>query len=102
MATKYASVAGAGAKTGADWANAYDNTQIVGTALPAIGAGGTLYIEADTYNITAGWVLPGAGCTVVAVNATSHVEDGSRAILNASGSFNACINGSATTMLPLL
>ncbi len=98
MATKYASVLGAGAKTGADWANAYDNTQIVGTALPAIGAGGILYIEAETYNITAAWALPGNGCSVIAVNATSHVEDGSRAILNAGSAYNACIDGSVRSM----
>ncbi|MCP3683263.1 MAG: hypothetical protein GY861_11290 [bacterium] len=96
MADKYASVAGAGAKTGADWANAYDNTQIVGTALPAL-SGGTLYVEADTYNITGVWSMGANNDAIVAVNASSHVEDGSKAILNAASTYASSIDGTART-----
>jgi len=99
MADLYGSVAGAGGKTGADWANALDQTQFQASAVDVLVAGETFYVEAVTYTLagifdvdsgndgTAGNLI-----SVVAVNASTHINDGSRAIWDAGSTHANCFN----------
>jgi len=88
MADWYMSVAGAGGKTGADWANREDFSQAnLQAAVDQLTAGDTLYLEAETYTLTASIDCDGgAGSygsykTIMALNG-SGVEDNSQAILD--------------------
>ena len=88
MADVYMTVAGAGLKNGTDWDNAYDQTQMQAAADDVDVAGEILYVEADTYTVPAIIDLDqGTGtyvvrCGLIAVNKTTHVEDGSRAVFD--------------------
>lgn len=87
MADKYMTVAGAGAKSGVDWANAYSNAEFQ-TALDSLN-GDTLFIEEGTYtqssilDIDTNAGSRAAPNKIIGVN-SSHVEDGTRPVIDAN------------------
>lgn len=100
MADKYISVAGAGAKTGVDWANAYSNAEFQ-TALDSLGASDSLIGEAGTYTQSAALDidvangLPATRISVIGVNPITHLEDGSKIVIDAN---SVAANGLAIAM----
>jgi hypothetical protein len=91
MADVYTTVAGAGAKDGTDWDNAYDETQLQNAADDLTAAGDRWFIEEGTYSVPAVIDLDqGAGIAsnrieMIGVN-SSHVEDGTRPIFDCESS----------------
>lgn len=95
MSDIYISVLGAGAKTGVDWANAYDASSFQ-IALDALGLGDTLLVEEGTYTLTATLdvdVTDGSWnqhIHIVGYN-SAHVNDGTQFVLDGDSAVAACL-----------
>lgn len=95
MADIYISVAGAGAKTGVDWANAYDASSFQ-VALDALGLGDTLHVEEGTYTLTVTLdvdVTDGSWnqyINIIGYN-SAHVNDGTQFVLDGNSAVVACL-----------
>jgi len=95
MADAYISVAGAGAKTGVDAANAYDATQFQ-LMLNGRAAGDTAFIQQGTYTIAATLTAAVSGVAgnpirLVGVGPT-WVDDGSRFTIDANSTVARCLD----------
>lgn len=97
MTEKFATVTGAGGKTGDDWDNAYDETQLQTGINACSSAGSHFWIEEGTYTISTSLLAAASGSAashiwcLIGVN-SAHVEDGTMPIINGNSTATYCFS----------
>jgi hypothetical protein len=101
VSNRYIGQAGAGTSSGLSFANRAPISDFVAQEA-AVGVGEYLYFNAETITLTAVLTITGDGKTLVGVNSTTGVVDGSLATTDAGNTYVNCITASGRSFTQFL